>query len=124
MFGSLGPQEQLSEYAARGQPLVRLGGARELEAAGDARVEAPGRDRLEDGGERPCARGHDFFVLRARLTPQELAVVIDALRVGLWSHHMLHGSRAVSSELFSQAIGLMSKALSPRAGTAQVGAAI
>ena len=32
-----------------------LGGALELEAARDARVEAPGRDRLEDGGERPRA---------------------------------------------------------------------
>jgi hypothetical protein len=55
VFGASGPQEQLSEDAARGQPLVRLGGARELEAARDARVEAPGRDRLEDGGERPRA---------------------------------------------------------------------
>ena len=34
---------------------MRLDGARELEAARDARVEAPGRDRLEDRGERPRA---------------------------------------------------------------------
>jgi hypothetical protein len=48
MFGSSGAQKQLSEDAARGQPLVRLGSARELEAARDARVEAPGGDSLED----------------------------------------------------------------------------
>jgi AcrR family transcriptional regulator len=41
------------------------------------------------------------------MTPEELAVVIDALGVGLWAHHMLHGSRAVSPDLFSQAIALM-----------------
>jgi AcrR family transcriptional regulator len=56
------------------------------------------------------------------MTPQELAVVIDALGVGLWSHHMLHGSRAVSPDLFSQAIGLMIEGVVARAGaTAPVG---
>ena len=29
------------------------------------------------------------------MSPEQLAVVIDALGVGLWAHHMLHGSRAV-----------------------------
>jgi hypothetical protein len=56
------------------------------------------------------------------MTPQELAVVIDALGVGLWSHHMLHGSRAVSPDLFSQAIGLIVEGVVARAGgTARVG---
>jgi AcrR family transcriptional regulator len=56
------------------------------------------------------------------MTPQELAVVIDALGVGLWSHHMLHGSRAVSPDLFSQAVGLIVEGVVARAGTtAQVG---
>jgi AcrR family transcriptional regulator len=56
------------------------------------------------------------------MTPQELAVVIDALSVGLWSHHMLHGSRAVSPDLFSQAIGLIVEGVVARAGApAQVG---
>jgi hypothetical protein len=56
------------------------------------------------------------------MTPKELAVVIDALGVGLWSHHMLHGSRAVSPDLFSQAIGLIVEGVVARAGgTARVG---
>jgi hypothetical protein len=50
------------------------------------------------------------------MTPQELAVVIDALGVGLWSHHMLHGSSAVSPDLFSQAIGLIVDGVVARAG--------
>jgi AcrR family transcriptional regulator len=58
------------------------------------------------------------------MTPQELAVVIDALGVGLWSHHMLHGSSAVSPDLFSRAIGLIVEGVVARAGaTAQAGGA-
>jgi hypothetical protein len=50
--------------------------------------------------------------------------VIDALGVGLWSHHTLHGSSAVSPDLFSQAIGLIVEGGGARAGApAQVGAA-
>jgi AcrR family transcriptional regulator len=56
------------------------------------------------------------------MSPEELAVVIDALGVGLWAHHMLHGSRAVSPDLFSQAIGLIVDGVVARSGsTAQVG---
>ena len=33
--------------------------------------------------------------------------MIDALGVGLWAHHMLHGSRAVPPDMFSQAIALI-----------------
>jgi AcrR family transcriptional regulator len=56
------------------------------------------------------------------MTPQELAVVIDALGVGLWSHHMLHGSSSVSPDLFSQAVGLIVEGVVARAGaSAQVG---
>lgn len=58
------------------------------------------------------------------MSPQELAVVIDALGIGLWAHHMLHGARAVSPELFSQAIGLILDGVVARAGaTAEVGGA-
>ena len=58
------------------------------------------------------------------MSPEELAVVIDALGVGLWAHHMLHGSRAVSADLFSQAIALIVDGVVARAGsTAQVGRA-
>src|ERR687896_679820 len=52
------------------------------------------------------------------MTPQELAVVIDALGIGLWSHHMLHGSRAVSPDLFSRAVGLIVEGVVARAGAA------
>jgi hypothetical protein len=56
------------------------------------------------------------------MTPRELAVVIDALGVGLWSHHVLHGSSAVSPDLFSQAIGLIVDGVVARAGaSAQIG---
>jgi hypothetical protein len=58
------------------------------------------------------------------MSPEELAVVIDALGVGLWAHHMLHGARAVSPDLFSQAIALMVDGVVARAGsTVEVGGA-
>jgi AcrR family transcriptional regulator len=58
------------------------------------------------------------------MAPEELAVVIDALGVGLWAHHMLHGSRAVSPDLFSRAIALIVDGVVARSGpTAQVGGA-
>jgi AcrR family transcriptional regulator len=58
------------------------------------------------------------------MTPQELAVVIDALGVGLWSHHMLRGSSAVTPDLFSQAVGLIVEGVVARAGaTTPVGGA-
>jgi AcrR family transcriptional regulator len=52
------------------------------------------------------------------MSPQELAVVIDSLGVGLWAHHMLHGPRAVSPELFSEAVGLIVDGVIARAGAA------
>ena len=58
------------------------------------------------------------------MAPEELAVVIDALGVGLWAHHMLHGSRAVPPGLFSAAIALIVDGVVARAGsTAQIGGA-
>jgi AcrR family transcriptional regulator len=41
------------------------------------------------------------------MSPQQLAATIDALGVGLWAHHMLHGSRAVPPDLFSNAVTLI-----------------
>jgi len=41
------------------------------------------------------------------LTPEQLAVVIDALGIGLWAQHMLHGSRAVPPDLYSNALALI-----------------
>src|SRR5947209_9088991 len=35
------------------------------------------------------------------MEPGQLAVTIDALGIGLWAHHMLHGPRAVPPDLFS-----------------------
>jgi AcrR family transcriptional regulator len=40
------------------------------------------------------------------MTPEQLAIVIDALGVGLWAQHMLHGSRAVPPDLYSKALAL------------------
>jgi AcrR family transcriptional regulator len=58
------------------------------------------------------------------MSPQELAVVIDALGVGLWAHHMLHGPRAVSPDLFSAAVALIVDGVVARArAMAEVGGA-
>jgi AcrR family transcriptional regulator len=51
------------------------------------------------------------------MPPEQLAVVIDALGVGLWAHHMLHGRRAVPSDLFSKALALLVEGLAARAAT-------
>lgn len=55
------------------------------------------------------------------IEPHRLAVVLDALGVGLSSHHMLHGARAVPPELFAQAValivaGVAAQSKSPTAG--------
>jgi AcrR family transcriptional regulator len=50
------------------------------------------------------------------MEPEQLAVVIDALGIGLWAHHMLHGSRAVPPDLFSNALGLLVDGRTARAG--------
>jgi AcrR family transcriptional regulator len=52
------------------------------------------------------------------MEPEQLAVVIDALGIGLWGHHMLHGSKAVPSDLFSKALALMVDGIVARAGNA------
>jgi AcrR family transcriptional regulator len=49
------------------------------------------------------------------MEPEQLAVVIDALGTGLWAHHMLHGSRAVPSDLFSKALALLVDGIAARA---------
>ncbi|MBN1530474.1 MAG: TetR/AcrR family transcriptional regulator [Thermoleophilaceae bacterium] len=50
------------------------------------------------------------------MSPKELAIVIDAMGVGLWAHHLLHGPRSVSPELFADAVGLMVDGVIARAG--------
>jgi AcrR family transcriptional regulator len=57
------------------------------------------------------------------MTPQQLAVVIDALGIGLWGHHMLHGPRAVPPELFSEAVALLVDGIAARATTTAGGPA-
>jgi AcrR family transcriptional regulator len=57
------------------------------------------------------------------MTPQQLAVVVDALGVGLWGHHMLHGAKSVPPELFSQAIALLLDGIAARVTTTVEGAA-
>jgi AcrR family transcriptional regulator len=51
------------------------------------------------------------------MEPEQLAVVIDALGIGLMTHHMLHGPRAVPSDLFSNALALMVDGIAARAAT-------
>jgi hypothetical protein len=52
-------QQELAGHLARGEPLVRLGGTRELEAAGDAGVEAPGGERARQRQARAQRRAGD-----------------------------------------------------------------
>jgi hypothetical protein len=48
------------------------------------------------------------------MTPEQLAVVIDALGVGLCAQHMLHGSRAVPRGLYSSALALIIDGIAAR----------
>jgi AcrR family transcriptional regulator len=48
------------------------------------------------------------------MTPEQLTVVIDALGVGLWAQHMLHGSRGVPPDLYSNALGLIVDGIAAR----------
>jgi AcrR family transcriptional regulator len=48
------------------------------------------------------------------MTPEQLAVVIDALGIGLWAQHMLHGSRAVPPDLYSKALALVVDGIAAR----------
>lgn len=50
------------------------------------------------------------------MTPEQLAVVLDALGIGLWAYHMLHGRKAVPPDLFANAIGLLVEGIAARAG--------
>lgn len=52
------------------------------------------------------------------MEPEQLAAVIDALGVGLWAHHMLHGPRAVPPDLFSNALALLVEGIAARAANA------
>ena len=52
------------------------------------------------------------------MEPEQLAVVIDALGTGLWTHHMLHGPQAVPPDLFSKALALIVDGIAARAGAA------
>jgi AcrR family transcriptional regulator len=52
------------------------------------------------------------------MPPEQLAVVIDALGVGLWAHHMLHGAKAVPPDLFSKALGLLVEGIAAHAAVA------
>jgi AcrR family transcriptional regulator len=52
------------------------------------------------------------------MEPEQLAVVIDALGIGLMGAHMLHGSRSVPPELFSKALALLVDGIAARAGAA------
>jgi hypothetical protein len=52
------------------------------------------------------------------MEPEQLAVVIDALGTGLWTHHMLHGTRAVPPDLFSKALALIVDGIAARAAAA------
>jgi AcrR family transcriptional regulator len=67
----------------------------------------------------------DIVVQRTRtvaaalgMEPEQLAVVIDALGIGLMSAHMLHGSRAVPPGLFSNALALIVDGIAARASLA------
>ncbi len=49
------------------------------------------------------------------MTPEQFAVVIDALGDGLSAHHMLQGAQAVPRDLFSEAVALLVDGIAARA---------
>lgn len=52
------------------------------------------------------------------MSPAQLAVVLDALGIGLWAYHLLHGSKDVPPDLFANAVGLIVEGIAARAGIA------
>jgi AcrR family transcriptional regulator len=50
------------------------------------------------------------------MEPEQLSVVIDALASGLMTAHMVHGSRAVPSDLLSKTLALLVDGIAARAG--------
>jgi AcrR family transcriptional regulator len=50
------------------------------------------------------------------MEPEQLALVIDALGTGLMTAHLLHGPRAVPSDLFSKTLALLVDGIAARAG--------
>lgn len=59
------------------------------------------------------------FVTALGMEPQELAVIIDALGVGLAADHMLHGAGAVPADLFSKALALIVDGVASRGAATQ-----
>jgi AcrR family transcriptional regulator len=74
-------------------------------------------DEMRSALEEVVAERAAPFADTLGMTPRQLAVVIDALGIGLWGHHMLHGARAVPPELFSQAVALLVEGIAARATT-------
>jgi AcrR family transcriptional regulator len=59
------------------------------------------------------------FITALGMESQELAVIIDALGVGLAADHMLHGADAVPADLFSKALALIVDGVASRAAATQ-----
>ena len=81
------------------------------------------RRRFSSAPSRCAPRSRKSSLQRTRpvagalgMEPEQLAVVIDALGIGLMSAHMLHGSRSVPPELFSKALALLVDGIAARAG--------
>jgi AcrR family transcriptional regulator len=53
------------------------------------------------------------------MAPEQLAVVIDALGIGLAADHMVHGPDAVPPDLFSKALALIVDGVAARAAATQ-----
>lgn len=49
------------------------------------------------------------------MKPEQLAVAIDAVGIGLMTQHMLHGSRSVPPDLFSKVLALLVDGIAARA---------
>jgi AcrR family transcriptional regulator len=75
-------------------------------------------DEMRGALEEVVVERAEPFTDALAMSPQQLAAVIDALSVGLWAHHMLHGARAVPPDLFSKAVALLVDGIAARAGIA------
>jgi AcrR family transcriptional regulator len=96
-----------------------------LEFLAHAARDAAFRRRFSERTDEMRGALEDVVVERARpvadalgMEPEQLAVVIDALGIGLWAHHMLHGPRAVPPDLFSKSLAIIVDGIVARASAA------
>jgi AcrR family transcriptional regulator len=76
-------------------------------------------DEMRGALEEVVAERSRPFAYALGMPPEQLAVIIDALGIGLAADHMLHGPDAVPPDLFSKALALIVDGVAARAAATQ-----